>query len=110
MNPEPLPIEMCLRAWEPPPSRRAAPSQAEASPAEPPEHGPWRFETVKLLITIDTETSTEGTCALPGFEREKWGRGAQRLLFGRMSVYRVGNRAGEASVTHVVELICHACS
>src|SRR4051794_24921603 len=100
MNIEPLPVEMCLRAWEVPPARPVA---EKADHQEPPDRRPWTFESIKLLITIDVETSTEATCTLPGFEPEVWGRGAQRLLFGRMHVYQVKHKAGESRITPVGE-------
>jgi hypothetical protein len=105
MSTEPLPIEMCLRAWEVPPER---PVLENANDRVPPERPPWRFESLKLLITLDDETSTEATCALPGFDSEVWGRGAQRLLFGRMHVYRVEHSDGEARIAPVGEFPFHA--
>src|SRR5262249_34958841 len=65
---------------------------------------PWSLDTIKLLIVLDTETSTEATCALEGFDRETWGRGAQRLLFGRMHIYRAEHHAGTSMVRPVAEL------
>jgi hypothetical protein len=99
-SPDPLAIELVLRGWEQPnPKHGGARDERSA---------PWTLDRVDLLIVIDTETSTDATCALDGFPQEIWGRGAQKLLFGRLHFYAVTHRRGEHTVKPIAELLFHA--
>lgn len=68
----------------------------EQPPRKPRKSDPTRapFAPYDRLVVIDTETTTDDTLTMPGFEGESWDGLRQRLLFGRALVLRhTGNRA-----------------